>query len=173
MYEHHLTPEYGRRRHAPSVPVDVAVVSRRIGVPVALLEVLFDDPDLHDRLATVDLAGRGLLTVDQPIAPTRSLIPTWGGAGRLHGRRRIRSIPVTIEVSAWSAGVSELRVSPAAVRPHRWPNRRLRRYFELAHAAADELVRRLSRPAATEPTPGVVLPLGDLGPERLAVVEGV
>jgi hypothetical protein len=60
-------------------------------------------------------------------------------SGRLvgSGARLIRFTRVDIEISAVSPGTLELRMLPRSLHIHGWGRRRQRRYFRLAHAAAD------------------------------------
>jgi hypothetical protein len=58
-----------------------------------------------------------------------------------------------IEINAWDAQSTELLVRPRARRPHRWGGRRMRRYFDVAHATADALTCRIGARAAMSDVP--------------------
>lgn len=129
----------------------LVVVSRLIKVPT-------EDIDAALRAhgtAPIDLDGAGSLVLTAPLTwseRTRS----WGGRGRLQGRglRLPTSFTrVEIEVSAWSDRASELSLRPVARSPHRWGLRRLRRYLDLAHRAADALDGALRHPIAVPVVP--------------------
>jgi hypothetical protein len=60
------------------------------------------------------------------------------------GPRLPRCARVDIEISATSSRTVELLVRPRSRHIHRWGTRRQRRYFRLAHAAADHLQRVLT-----------------------------
>jgi hypothetical protein len=60
--------------------------------------------------------------------------PTWTARTRLPTAPRT---PVEIEVTKWSSAVVELSVRPSGRRLVTWSPARERRYFELAHEAAD------------------------------------
>ncbi len=67
-------------------------------------------------------------------------------SGRLvdSGPRLTRFTRVDIEIWAVSPHTLELRMLPRSLRIHRWGTRRQRRYFRLAHAAADHLQQFLA-----------------------------
>jgi hypothetical protein len=116
---------------------------------------VLDDPAVQAGLADLALGERGRLTVSAPLRRTGGSHPTWHGRGRLHGRgpRIARSTPVELELRAWSATSVELRLRPTSRAPWRWGRRRARRYFDLAHLAADQLAAGLRLPA---PSPEVM-----------------
>jgi hypothetical protein len=61
------------------------------------------------------------------------------GIGALYGRANRRLCPVEVELSPWSADVTELALRPAVRSPYGWGNRKLGRWFAQAHDAADTL----------------------------------
>ncbi len=81
---------------------------------------------------------------------------SWNAPASLcaRGRRRER---VEIELNLWDEHATELVVRPRSRSPYRWSARRLRRYFRLAHRAADVLTQVLGtdtpRIGPTERTP--------------------
>jgi hypothetical protein len=92
------------------------------------------------------LPPAGLLRYEAPFAagdaPGR---PSWQARARLYGRgpRLSRYSRVDVEITAWSGGACELHLRPVARRLATRGVRRQRRYFALAHQAADELVESL------------------------------
>ena len=132
-------------------------VTRRIGTtPGALAHRLEGDPGLQ----RITLAGLGELRIDPPArsepagaadpwpagAPPVGLAEPWHAGGRLVGAgpRLARSTRIDIEVRAASCDSAEVRLLPRSRHIHRWAARRQRRYFQLAHAAADRLEQVLS-----------------------------
>ncbi len=61
---------------------------------------------------------------------------------------RGRAFPVDVELAPWSETTTELVLRPAVRSLHNWGGRRLRRWFDVAHATADVLRREL---LVTEP----------------------
>lgn len=126
--------------------IDVAV-TRRVPGPIGEVVTALDRlagtaPSPH-----VPLADAGWLTLDAESACVDLDGSRWRGRGQLHGRRRwTRSTTVDVELSAWSASTSHLRLRARGT-PTRWGRRRLARYFALAHLVADELRRSLAHPA--------------------------
>ncbi len=109
------------------------VLSRRIARPpapvVAALPVLTDATvgDLRD----VGPFERRAWPATRPAERTAT--------ARLSVGRTIEV--VELEIGPWSSTATELRLRPAARHPERWSGRRVRRWFEHAHAAADAVVR--------------------------------
>jgi hypothetical protein len=71
------------------------------------------------------------------------------------GPRRFR---VIVDVAEWSDDACELRVRPVSRHVGRWSQRRQRRYFALAHAAADAFVHLVGLPRLAtrkEPSDGL------------------
>jgi hypothetical protein len=90
--------------------------------------------------------GEGHLRFHRPfIAAIDAGCPSWHATGRLYGSglRLARYTRVNIELTAWSDHATELRVRPVTRRLPTWGKRRQRRYFQLAHRTADDLVRSL------------------------------
>lgn len=92
-----------------------------------------------------DLGEAGQLILERPLAPVpaSSFRSRAGARLRFGGAGLVRFARVTIEVAMHARGVAEISVAPRARAPHLWAVARQARYFELAHRAADELVRRL------------------------------
>jgi hypothetical protein len=90
----------------------------------------------------VPLGAHGTLRIDSPFEDeTRGSVGGWRARARLVGRgpRLAHHARVEIVVAPWSDDVCELQVTPRSHRLHHWGERRLRRYWRLAHAAADEV----------------------------------
>jgi hypothetical protein len=66
----------------------------------------------------------------------------WDARGRVIGRgpRLARYSRVEVVITPWSDDDYQLRVQPRSSFLPRWGERRQRRYFDLAHAAADRLL---------------------------------
>jgi hypothetical protein len=60
------------------------------------------------------------------------------------GPRIVRFSRVDIEIRPASSQTVELRLLPRSRHIHRWGTRRHRRYFQLAHAAADQVAQRFA-----------------------------
>ncbi|MGH9185410.1 MAG: hypothetical protein ACRD0U_06310 [Acidimicrobiales bacterium] len=135
-------------------PWERDTVARRVHVaPSSLVEFLSRDalPRAGDRLP---LGGAGMLRIDEGLAAAEPTV-TWRSTGRLYGRGPRLAVYARVELrlTAWSDQGCELRVCPIARHVARWGDRRQRRYFALAHQAADDVVRLLKAAAAqrTEP----------------------
>jgi hypothetical protein len=92
--------------------------------------------------ARVPLAGLGELRVEGHGRPDPAAADVWQISSRLVGTgpRIARFSRVDIEIRPASSHTVELRLLPRSRHIHRWATRRHRRYFRLAHAAADRLV---------------------------------
>lgn len=118
---------------------ELVLVSRLVSIPADHLGPVLGSIDL-----AVDLGDAGSLVLTEPFALAPGGLPTWRTRGRLHARAGlVRSTRVEVAVTTWSGRASQLWVVPTSTSPHRWGRRRLRRYFELAHLAADALEHRL------------------------------
>ena len=87
--------------------------------------------------------------IDLPSAEPFEVVTTWPfhswrSRGLLRDGDEGRVAPVEIELGAWSADATELLLRPVAPHPERWSGRRQRRYFRVAHAAADALAAELA-----------------------------
>jgi hypothetical protein len=129
------TPNYpGPRRWWPS---DV-VVTRHVRVPFATLVRRFCDAEAAAR--DLSLPDAELSIVDRPqLAPDTT---TWRARGKLNGSRRqlVPFPPVEIEINAWSASTSELRIVPLTRLARLWGVHRALRYTEVASIVADCLI---------------------------------
>jgi hypothetical protein len=85
----------------------------------------------------------------RPVCPysSRQPLPTWCGTARLLTARSRLVATVEVEVSMWSDDATSVTIRPAAKHPERWRAWRLRRYFPLAHRAADATAGLVARRA--------------------------
>jgi hypothetical protein len=119
-------------------------VTRRVSTTATTLaRRLEGDPGLQH----IRLAGLGELRVDplpRPDPPGSGTL--WYGRGLLvgSGPRLARVTRLDIEVRPATRDTVEVRLVPRSRHIHRWAARRQRRYFRLAHAAADQLKQVLS-----------------------------
>jgi hypothetical protein len=130
------------------------VIQRRIPQPLSAVHGGLADrgPLAPTRLLTLD--PDGFLHIVEPFRPVtpfswRQPTPSWCAQARLMTNRGRVVAVVDIEVSMWSHDSSDLQLRPAARHPERWSSLRIRRYFALAHRAADETARRLAQRALT------------------------
>jgi hypothetical protein len=91
----------------------------------------------------VDL-GPGRVTMGPARRDGRSLRAR--GRFTFTGRALVPVARVDIEVVPWSAGTCEVLVRPAGRRVPSWGRSRTRRFYALAHAAADHLAAELCPP---------------------------
>lgn len=130
---------------------DTLIVSRRVTAGPARIEALVDDcGELPTTLPDGSTFALGSM------APTAALVgTTWRGplSIRRAGLHVFRHLRAHVEITSWSAGSAEVRISPASRHVRNWGARRLRRYFVLVHATADHLWRTLQEPLpAAAPT---------------------
>jgi hypothetical protein len=99
------------------------------------------------------LGDDGTLHVDE--APRRRLFSiapgceSWRATARLRSRRRhVAKLEVEIDVRATGSALIQIR--PLDRNPQRWGARHQRRYFTLAHAAADRLAQVLNEHASVD-----------------------
>ena len=92
------------------------------------------------RLVEASAAHSAQLRVDAPFTAVGAL-RAWHTTGRLYapGIRIARYTRVNLEITAWSAHTTEVRLRPATRRVFNWGKQRQRRYFALAHRTVDEL----------------------------------
>ena len=117
--------------------MEMETIVRRVRVPPSAAGAAISElPSRHDLHVALDN--------EFTPAPT-ALVPTWHTRGRLPFRRPLaRFARVSIEVAQWSDKVVELRLSPVSHHLGRWGERRQRRYFDVAHRAADDLVSAIA-----------------------------
>jgi RimJ/RimL family protein N-acetyltransferase len=112
-----------------------------------------------------------LLVDDAPRSSSHPIVPgyeSWRTTARLlNGRGRIVA-HLDVEISTWAAGSVLIQLRPLDRSPQRWGARRTRRYFALAHAGADRLVRLLNEGAEAGARGG---PLHDLSALQIRPIE--
>jgi len=145
------------------------VLQRRVNQPFGAVGRLVSDPWLLPGGTRIALADDAVLRLEEPFGVA---FPVFGVDGASWAARASIRTPrgrvlerVELELNIWDEHATELLVRPCARSPHRWHARRLRRYFRLAHLAADALTAVLRtttprveapdrRPAYAGPTPG-------------------
>lgn len=131
--------------------LDYDVVTRRI--PASLTSLVRRLANVDETLpgGRLELDGWGALRLAGPFERRERGRPEeWRTWGRLtgHGPRLVPYARVDLAIAPWSEDACELRVVPRSHHLHKWGARRLRRYFLLAHAAADHLRLALIEEAA-------------------------
>ena len=137
------------------------VLQRRINQPLEAVERVLCDPAAFRSTWTLPLGDGFDLALERSFGVT---FPPFGvdhaswSAPALVSTRRGRTVErFDIEINAWDARSTELLVRPRAKHPNRWSGRRMRRYFDVAHAAADALTCRVgARAAGSRRTPSLV-----------------
>ena len=139
------------------MPLDAPtfVVQRRVNHPLSLVQRGLADraPITPQRL--VDLGENGSMFVAEPLHPvapfsSRQPMPTWCTRANLLTPRGRLVATVEVEVSMWAHDATSVSLRPVARHPERWRAWRMRRYFGLAHHAADATAHLLA-PRATTP----------------------
>jgi hypothetical protein len=143
-------------------------VNRTMSVPPAAVEQRIADGTPWHQGTVFPLDRLGALVIDGPLLRAFcSGVPGWRASGRLVGRAwsgRPRSERawtgrawsgrvlgrVDLEVIPWSSTTTGLRLARRSPFPSYWSARRVRRYWALAHAAADRLAGLGLRGAADE-----------------------
>lgn len=128
------------------------VLQRRVNQPLADIQRGLADRTGLVPNGTLDLESDGFLCIPEPLHPVRPYssrqpVPTWCGTAHLLTSRRRLVATVEVEVSAWSDDATNLTIRPVAQHPERWRAWRLRRYFTLAHLAADATAQIVARRA--------------------------
>ena len=128
------------------------VLQRRIVRPFAESQCTIANPAVFGAGSVLAEGPSGSLVLDGPfrrivldpratwIADASLTMPCGKSRGTRPGRR---IAAVQVEIGPWSADDTELLLRPVARAPHLWSGRRLRNYFEAAHAAADALTALL------------------------------
>lgn len=128
------------------------VVERRINHPLRDVQRGLADRMPLAPAGRLDADADGFLCIVEPLRPVRPYssrqpFPTWCASAHLLRSRRRLVARVELEVSMWSRDASCLTVRPVARHPERWRAWRLRRYFALAHDAADATARLVAQRA--------------------------
>jgi hypothetical protein len=97
--------------------------------------------------AVLSLGRHGTLVIERPLVPAVwSGLAGWRTSGRLVGRGwgAHRLGGVDLEIFPASATAFQIRLARQSPFPSHWGARRVRRYWALAHAAADQLMLLVS-----------------------------
>jgi GNAT superfamily N-acetyltransferase len=134
------------------------VLERRVNRPSHAVARALRDRSTVAPPTGFSLGDAGTLVVDQtPRLSSPPILPgqeSWRTTARLlTGRRRLVA-RLDIEVSSWAPGSVLIQLRPLDRHPQRWGARRTRRYFTLAHAGADRLVRLLDEAASLDAVGG-------------------
>jgi hypothetical protein len=126
------------------------VLERRINIPLSRIETALNDNTVPRTSARLEFSA-GLL-LDAPFLPRTDAWPgssgrSWSATGVLITDRCRSVARVEIEIGPWSQNATRLELRPVAQHPHRWSQRRLHRYFRLAHLAADQTASTLTQTA--------------------------
>jgi hypothetical protein len=122
------------------------------------------------------LEDGGTLLVDD--APQPALFPivrgyeSWHATARLLNRRGRTVARLDVEIGIGAPGVS-IQVRPLARHPHRWGARRVRRYFALAHSAADEFERVLRNQRKAELRINTALTIRRIDPDAIEALRAL
>jgi hypothetical protein len=151
--------------HEPVIGGSRFVLERWVNQPSQAVADVLRDQSIVTPPSGFALGDDGTLFVDE--APRRSSLPiapgyeSWRATGRLlSGRRRlVARLDIDIGIGAPGTVLVQLRLLDR--RPQRWSARRTRRYFVLAHAAADRLEQLLNEHAPVDV--GRDIPRRDLG----------
>jgi hypothetical protein len=124
------------------------VLQRRVNQPFGAVGRIVCDPWLLARGTRIDLTGEAVLRLEEPFGVTFPMFGLDGASWRApatictrDGRQREN---VEIELNPWDEQATELVVRPRARSPYNWRAHHVRRYFRLAHEAADALTRVLA-----------------------------
>lgn len=121
------------------------VIERRVNQPPQAVQAGLRKSDALAVDTRIALGPIGALQLETPWRPAlcwHSL--SWRANGRLVNSRGRLVARVEIEVGEWSHDATRLQLRPRARRLERWTGRRIKRYFALAHDAADQTARRLN-----------------------------
>ena len=133
------------------------VLQRRINHPLEAVERVLCDPAATRSTATLPLGDGFDLNLERSFGVTFPPFgvdnASWCAPARVSTRRGRSLERFEIEINAWDAQSTELLVRPHARHPHRWSGRRMRRYFDVAHATADALTCRIGARAAATHVP--------------------
>jgi len=125
------------------------VLQRRVNQPFGAVGRVVCDPWLLHEGTRINLDGDdAVLRLEQPFGVTFPVFglegASWRAPASICNRQGRRLEHVEIELNVWDEHATELVVRPCARSPYNWRARHLRRYFRLAHEAADALTRVLA-----------------------------
>ena len=119
------------------------VLQRRVNQPFGAVGRVVCDPWLLPGGTQIELADDAVLRLDEPFGVAFPVFGVEGASWAAHASictRRGRLLErVEVELTIWDEHATELLLRPCARSPHHWLGRRMRRYFRLAHLAADAL----------------------------------
>src|SRR5262249_5470327 len=119
-----------------------ADVVRTVGVRPTAIDGRVREGVLWPKGTVLPLGRLGTLVIEQPLLRTVWFgLAGWRASGRLVGRGwRARNFGgVALDISPWSPTAIQIRLARQSPFPSYWGARRVRRYWALAHAAADQL----------------------------------
>jgi len=142
------------RPGAPLYWSEIEVVSRRVNLPPGQVRELLLHVKALPAGVSFEIDGLVVWRLDVEFAPDGWAGKSVCATGRLLRRKRHleRSCRIELEAVARTTQCCELSVRPASRHIERWTRRKRRRYFELAHCCADDIVRRIYE-AARDRTP--------------------
>ena len=121
------------------------VLERRINRPLVAVERVVCDPSICRAGSSWPLgSGGSTLRLDRSFGvafPPFGVERTSWVAPATVARGGRALIALELEINVWAAEAIELVVRPRARHPQRWGGRKLRRYFDMAHASADLFTR--------------------------------
>jgi hypothetical protein len=124
------------------------VLQRRVNQPFGAVGRVVCDPWLLAEGTRIDIGDDAQLRLDEPFGVTFPAFglegASWWAPASICTRRGRRVEHVEIELNQWDEHATELVVRPRAKSPYNWRARHVRRYFRLAHHAADALTRVLA-----------------------------
>jgi RimJ/RimL family protein N-acetyltransferase len=124
------------------------VLERRVNRPTRAVARRLRDQSAIAPTDGFALGTEGTLFVDGTPRPSSNPIihghESWRTTARLMTARGRHVARLDIEISTWTPGSMLIQLRPVDRDPRRWGARRMRRYFELAHAAADRLEQLLN-----------------------------
>jgi hypothetical protein len=124
------------------------VLQRRVNQPFGAVGRVVCDPWLLARGTRIRLGTDAFLRLDEPFGVTFPVFglegASWSAPASICTRRGRRRERIEVELHVWDEQATELVVRPRARSPHTWRARHVRRYFRLAHEAADALTRVLA-----------------------------
>lgn len=126
------------------------VLERRINIPLHAIQTALDSKSVPSTTARREFSA-GLL-LDAPFRPRSDRwsewsLRSWSATGMLITDRCNSVARVEIEIGPWSDAATRLELRLLEGHPQRWGQRRLHRYFRLAHLAADQTARTLTQTA--------------------------
>jgi len=134
------------------------VLQRRINQPLAAVEHVLCDPMLLRAGVTLPLGvDKTYVSLDKSFGVTFPPFgvegASWCAPASVRTRRGRTALRFELEINQWDANSTELLVRPRAGRPNRWSGRRVRSYFDAAHATADVFTHLLGVHGALASTP--------------------